>query len=100
MEIIPLILSNEGERSFFEFRINDQRAFIEFQMFNQRIMLLLSSGMTKHLLNAEEVLHALIERVLDHLRKSDCKVISYCPKINAFIKKNQRYGRVLQFNLN
>ena len=83
MTTIPLIQNTENGKHFYELHVKDQKAFIEYSSFSNNVMLLMSSGFTKNLLNADEVSEALIERVLDRFRKMNYKIISYCPRINT-----------------
>ncbi len=98
MKIIPLTSNMENGKLFYELQINGQKAFIEYHIFNNNLVLLMSSGVTRDLLNPKQVHEALIERVLDQLRRVNLKIITYCPIINEYISKNKQYKNMLVSN--
>ncbi len=98
METIPLTQRTVNGRFFYELQINDQKAFIEYHIFNDNLILLISSGITPKLINHHQVSEALIERVLDRIRRLNSKAISYCPLINSFVNKKKQYKNMMISN--
>ncbi|MFS4493459.1 N-acetyltransferase [Maribacter sp. 2308TA10-17] len=98
METIPLVQNTVNGKFFYELQINNHKAFIEYHIFSDDLLLLISSGVTQNLPNHHQVRDALIERVLDRIRRTNFKVISYCPSINKFVNKNKQYRNMIISN--
>ncbi len=95
--IVPLIFRNEGDRHFFQFVINSQLASIEYKMIGEDRMLLYKMHLSK-CLKMDEVGTALIERVLDHVHRTDLQIIPLCPIIRKYIYRNKRYQKLVAMN--
>lgn len=98
MNTIPLLSNSKNGRSFYELHISEQKAFIEYSIFNENLVLLISSGVTRNLINQNQVREALIERTLDRLKHMNFKIISYCPIINEFLNNRIQYKNMIAPN--
>ncbi|MBO0322248.1 hypothetical protein J0X14_08075 [Muricauda sp. CAU 1633] len=85
--IIPLIFRSDDDKLFYEFVLNGQSASIEYRFVNKNQLMLLNINKSKYL--AEEVILALIERIMVHARRMDYEVYTQNPSIMKHLKSNK-----------
>jgi hypothetical protein len=92
--IIPLIFRSIDNQLFYEFILNGQTASIEYRFADKNQLLLLNTKRSKYL--AEEVIHALIERIAVHARRMEYEVYAQCPSIIEHLKTNKGLQNIIR----